>query len=83
LGHDFSDEKDKTFFYTEEIVYTVDELFPGDALLLNVGFVHYLIPRGGLIFTDENGEQKSMLITESMRGGCFPRYGLSPHNIVI
>jgi hypothetical protein len=81
LGHDFSDLENEIFFYTEEIIYTVDELLPGDALLLNVAFAHYLIPRGGLIFTDESGEQKSMIISESMRGGCFPRYELSSHKV--
>jgi hypothetical protein len=66
------------YFYTDEILYTVDEFLPGDALVLNVAFVHYNIPRGGLVFTDENGIQKSMVISESMRGGCFPQFSLIP-----
>jgi hypothetical protein len=79
LGSD--DSLDETYFYAEEILHTVDELLPGDALLLSVAFQHYLIPRGGFLFTDGKKKKKSMVISESMRGGCFPRYSLSPYEI--
>ena len=85
--HDFSllslgfyDAEDgRTSFYTREVLLDIDELLPTDALVLNVVFAHYLTPRSGLIFTDENNEQKRMFITESMRGGCFPSIRLIPY----
>ena len=64
-------------FYVEEILFTIDELSPTDAFVLNAAFAHYLIPRGGLMFVDENDEQRFMFIWESMRGGCFPWFGIS------
>ena len=63
-------------FYIKEKLLTVDELLPNDAVVLNVAFEHYLIPRGGLVFTDESGVRRRVFISESMRGGCFPRYNL-------
>ena len=64
-------------FYVEEILFTIDELPPTDAFVLNAAFAHYLIPRGGLMFVDENDTQRFMFIWESMRGGCFPLFGIS------
>jgi len=78
LGFDYAEER--PYFYTRAELLTVDELLPNDALLLNVAFEHYLVPRGGLIFTDENGVERRMFISESMRGGCFPQFHLLPYD---
>ena len=61
---------------TQEVLLTVDELLPTDAVILNVNFFHYLLPYGAIIFTDEDGLRWRMFIRESMRGGCFPLYHL-------
>lgn len=67
-------------FFTREILLNIDELLPSDIVILNVNFIHYLLPHGGLIFEDSNGELVRMYIIESMRGGCFPAYHLGFHN---
>ena len=72
LGHVFLPWQQYTYEY--EKLFTIDELLPDDAFKLNVAFAHYLIPRGGLAFTDANGERRHMVISESMRGGCFPHF---------
>ena len=76
------DEDDDGMFYTvREELLTIDKLLPGHAVVLNVAFFHYLIPRGGVIFTDANGVQRRMLIADvSVRGGCFPYFILIPHD---
>jgi hypothetical protein len=65
-----------------EILLTIDELPPTQAVVLNVAFEHYLFPRGGIIFTEESGEQRRMFIQESMAGGCIPHFHLVPHENV-
>ena len=67
-----------TIFTTVEVLLTIDELLPSHAVVLNVVFAHYLFPRGGIIFTDGNGEQRRMFIQESMVGGCVPLFHLVP-----
>ena len=74
-GHDW-DEDVQLVINTREVLLTIDELLPTDAVVLNVAFAHYLLPHGAIIFTDEQGIQRRMFITESMRGGCFPAYNL-------
>jgi len=66
-------------FSTREVVLYIDEIAAGEAVLITAVFEHYLIPRGGIIFTDQKGIEHRMFITESMRGGCWPSMGLSPH----
>jgi predicted small lipoprotein YifL len=70
------EEEPKIMIDTLEVLLTVPELLPTDVVVLNVAFVHYLIPRGAIIFTDEAGKTWRMFIGESMRGGCYPVYGL-------
>jgi hypothetical protein len=74
--YDFSfvslDNNAAMYFYVREILFTVDELLPTDAVALTVAFEHYLHPRGGIMFTDANGVKKSAFIYESMEGGCVP-----------
>lgn len=73
---------DDVEFHTREVLLVVDELAPGDAVALNIAFEHYLHPRGAIVFTDEQGIQWRMFITESMQGGCVPIYHLSlPHEM--
>ncbi|MCL2170919.1 MAG: hypothetical protein FWB71_02100 [Defluviitaleaceae bacterium] len=67
----------EVLFYTRDVIFTIDELAPGDVVALDVVFAHYLIPRGGLTFIDEDGERHWMLISESMRGGCFGIFHIS------
>jgi hypothetical protein len=59
------------------VLYSIDELMPGDALVLDVLFSNNSVPRGGISFIDENGQERHMVIGESMRGGCFPYYHLT------
>jgi len=66
--------------HAREAVFTLDVLTPGEAFVLDVSFMHYLIPRGMLTFTDYDGTRKSMLISESMAGGCMPTYHLGLFN---
>jgi len=70
-------------FDLDEIVLAIDELLPNEAIVLNVAFEHYLHPRGGIRFIDQNGVQYHTFIWESMRGGCYPRYNLWLHNEAI
>jgi len=64
--------------YTQEVIYEIDELLPGDAIVFSVAFSHYLLPHAGIGFTDSKGVHRRMFILESMRGGCWPLYLLSP-----
>ena len=67
-------------FYIHEVLLVIGELPPTEAVVVNVAFEHYLIPRGGIVFTDESGTERRMFISESMRGGCFPLFNLIPHD---
>ena len=75
-GHYWREDRE-LIIDTREVLLTVDVLLPGDAVVLNVAFSHYLLPHGAIIFTDEHGVQQRMFIIESMRGGCFPIYHLT------
>lgn len=74
-GHEWT-EAGQLVIGTQEVLLTVDELLPNDAVVLNVAFSHYLLPHGAIIFTDEQGELRRMFIREDMRGGCYPSYRL-------
>jgi len=69
--------------YVGETLLAIDKLYPTDVVVLTVAFIHYLFPRGGIIFTDTNGVRRHMFITESMIGGCAPGFFLSPTNNLI
>ena len=64
----------RSYYYTLETHFTIDEFLPGEAFMLDVVFFHYLVPRGGLSFIDSNGERQFMGLAESMRGGCWPGF---------
>jgi len=74
-----NDTVQEPYFYTQDVLFTIAELLPTHAFVLNVALEHYLIPRVGLIFTDEHGTQRWMFLAEDMRGGCFPPFLLIPH----
>jgi len=68
-------------FEVQEHIFEVDALTPNDAIIFAARFVHYLIPRGGIIFTDSDGNHHRMLISDSSpRGGCWPHWWLSIHD---
>jgi len=70
----------REIFFVQETLLTIDELPSNHAVVLNVAFVHYLIPRGGIMFTDSQGVRHRMFITDgSPRGGCWPHFGLFAH----
>ena len=69
--------------YVGEVLLAIDILHPRDVVLLTVSFTHYLFPRGGIIFTDAGGLRHHMFISESMIGGCAPRFFLWPTNSLI
>ena len=71
------DVDDKMGIFAQELIFSTEELLTSHAIVLNVAFAHYLLPHGGLIFTDENGDMRRMFINESMRGGCYPHFTLS------
>ena len=84
LSLDLNSNGERQAFHTREVLLNVEELLPSDVVVLNVLFVHYLIPRGGIVFTDESGVQRRMFIQDvSARGGCsqcFLGFILSPHD---
>ena len=47
-------------FYTSEVIGYFEELNPADIIVLNVAFSHYILPHGGIIFTNQEGEEKRM-----------------------
>jgi hypothetical protein len=63
---------------TQEVLFEIDELLPGDAVVFSIAFPHYLLPHGGIGFTDSSGTHRRMFIIVSMRGGCWPTYWLEP-----
>ena len=65
------------YFDAQNILFTVDELLPTEALVLNVIFAHYLLPSAGLMFTDIDDVQRYLILHESMAGCCFPQFLLS------
>lgn len=76
----FEEFAHRSMFYTREIVYNIPELAPTDAIVMNLSVLHYLMPRAGIIFRVGNQLPQRMFFTESMRGGCFPIYGLMVHD---
>jgi len=58
------------YHYTADEHFTISQLAPGEAFVLDVAFAHYLIPGGGLRFVDAMGELRHMMIIESMAGIC-------------
>ncbi|MCL2377099.1 MAG: hypothetical protein FWC76_06865 [Defluviitaleaceae bacterium] len=76
LGH--THMATRRYYYTREVPFAIDKLLPGEAFVLDVLFFHYLIPRGGLSFIDEAGQQQFMGIFESMAGicACWPHFHL-------
>jgi len=64
--------------YVYEVLLTVNNFQPTDALVLTVVFEHYLLPRAGILFTDNTGVRHHMFIIESMADG--PAFILSPTN---
>ena len=82
-GHYWTDNSE-LIIDTDEVLLTVPELLPNDAVILNVAFRHYLLPHGAIIYTDEQGTEWRMFIGQNMRGGCYPVFGLgSPHELII
>ena len=84
LSLGFNEYNERMSFYTQEVPLTIEELLPTDVIILNVAFIHYLIPRGGITFKDESGMQWRIFIQDvSVRGGCelcFHSFILSPHD---
>jgi len=84
LSLGFNGDSERMSFYTQEVLLTIDELLPTDVVVLNVAFIHYLIPRGGITFIDESGTQWRIFIQDvSVRGGCelcFHSFILNPHD---
>ena len=74
-GHEWTDDG-RLIINTREVIHTIDELLPTDAVVLNVAFAHYMLPHGAIIFTDEQGVRQRMFIWEDMRGGSFPLFNL-------
>jgi len=72
------------YFTTRETLLTIDEFLPGEAIIANLLFAHYLIPSVGLIFTDENGVQRRMFIAEDLGRSapcfCFGRFVFAPYD---
>ena len=65
-------------FRVQEVLLTIDELQPSHALVLRLHLFHYLSPRVGFQFTDSQGNEHRMFLAESMRGGCWPYWGVWP-----
>jgi len=65
-------------FNVQEVLMTIDEFHPSHALALSVQLFHYLTPRAGFVFTDPSGNEHRLFLSESMRGGCWPVWGVWP-----
>lgn len=82
LGMNNTDIGMQPYFVARETLITIDELLPGDAIIANLLFSHYLMPSVGLIFTDENGVQRRMFIADDLGRSapcfCFTRFVLVP-----
>ena len=76
-GHYWNDDS-QLVIGTQEVLYEIDALLLGDAVVFNVSFSHYLLPHAGIGFADSNGVHRRMFISESMRGGCWPSVLLVP-----
>jgi len=77
LAHDWLEGDSRIYYSLQNIIFSLDELLVNEAIVLNVGFAHYLQAHAGVIFTDQSGNEHRMLLLESMRGGCYPHYFLS------
>jgi len=64
-------------FYENDSLFTLEELLPGEALVLEVRISHGG-PWEGIAFVDETGAQRHMTIGKSWAGGCIPFIGLHP-----
>ena len=69
-GHDW--HEGQLVINTQELIFKIDELLPGYAVLFSVSFTHYLLPHAGVGFVDYSGGNVRMFVMESMRGGCWP-----------
>ena len=74
-GHDWYDGR--LVIGTLEVIFEIEELLPGDAVLFSVSFSHYLLPHGGVGFVDYGDTYVRMFIMERMRGGCWPVFILT------
>jgi len=57
-------------------IFSTPELLPTDAVVLNVLFEADELPRGAVIFTDEDGVRWRIFLWEDTRGGCHAFYHL-------
>ena len=77
---DYYGEPGRMAFIVQEPIFTLDELRPGEVVVMSVRFYHYLIPRGSIMFTDAHGvRHRYFIVDNSVRGGCWPHWWLSPH----
>ena len=76
----FDETGDTMSFYVRHELLSFGWLAPNNLLMINASLLHYLIPRMGITFTDAYGNNHRMLISESMRGGCFPLFNLAVHD---
>ena len=67
-----------TIFSTAEVLLAIDELLPVHAIFLDLQFAHHRFPLYGVIFTDENGGQRRMLIHSLAYVGCIYHFHLVP-----
>jgi len=75
---DGEDEYDtQTRYSVFNVILALDSLQVNEVVALNVAFAHYLLPHGGVIFTDQDGNEQRMFLLESMRGGCYPGFLLA------
>jgi hypothetical protein len=56
--------------------YTIPQFLPNEAFVLDFVFVHYLHPRGGIAYTDQQGIRHFYWIFEDMAGEPRPPFSL-------
>ena len=71
-----SDERLGLPYGHTEVLFTIDELAPGDAIALNLKFNAFERPSAGLVFTDEEGVQRRMWMSYGAHRFCHARYHL-------
>jgi hypothetical protein len=62
------------YYPVRQVLFTVENLPPTDAVVLTLAFVHYFHPHGGIAFTNADGTRHTMFFVESMEGGCVPTF---------
>lgn len=71
IGRWYIDQRDR-FYYVSDVPFTIEELLPGEAFVLEIWFAHYNFLSAGIVFTDKNNVRQYMGLAQHMAGCCVP-----------